>query len=276
MLQMPYLYTDSDHMWRVLDGEIGDAFLESVSADDVIGLSWYDAGARNFYNSVQPITCLEDLKGMRIRVQESDLAVDMVEALGATAIPIAYGDVYASLERQVVDGAENNWPSYEAMRHYEVAKYYTVDEHSRVPEMQICSAYTWQKLSPEDREIILECARESALYEREVWTQREEQSRSIAIENGTKVVELSAEEKKEYTAQMTANLEDLNAENEIETLIKAKGFADCLCFLQSGRADLTVMTSGEPLTAAQVAQIRDVVLNKSTVTAQNITVVEVK
>ena len=106
VLQMPYLYTDSDHMWRVLDGEIGDAFRESVSADDVIGLSWYDAGARNFYNSVQPITCLEDLKGMRIRVQESDLAVDMVEALGATAIPIAYGDVYASLERQVVDGAE--------------------------------------------------------------------------------------------------------------------------------------------------------------------------
>ena len=179
VLQMPYLYTDSDHMWRVLDGEIGDAFLESVSADDVIGLSWYDAGARNFYNSVKPVTCLEDLKGMRIRVQESDLAVDMVEALGATAIPIAYGDVYASLERQVVDGAENNWPSYEAMRHYEVAKYYTVDEHSRVPEMQICSAYTWQKLSPEDREIILECARESAIYEREVWTQREEQSRSL-------------------------------------------------------------------------------------------------
>ena len=106
VLQMPYLYTDSDHMWRVLDGEIGDAFLESVSADDVIGLSWYDAGARNFYNSVKPVTCLEDLKGMRIRVQESDLAVDMVEALGATAIPIAYGDVYASLERQVVDGAE--------------------------------------------------------------------------------------------------------------------------------------------------------------------------
>ena len=161
VLQMPYLYTDSDHMWRVLDGEIGDAFLESVSADDVIGLSWYDAGARNFYNSVKPVTCLEDLKGMRIRVQESDLAVDMVEALGATAIPIAYGDVYASLERQVVDGAEN-------------------------------------KLSPEDREIILECARESALYEREVWTQREEQSRSIAIENGTKVVELSAEEKKRF------------------------------------------------------------------------------
>ena len=97
-----------------------------------------------------------------------------------------------------------------------------------------------------------------------------------AMDSIKKSSSLSAEEKKEYTAQMTANLEDLNAENEIETLIKAKGFADCLCFLQSGRADLTVMTSGEPLTAAQVAQIRDVVLNKSTVTAQNITVVEVK
>lgn len=97
-----------------------------------------------------------------------------------------------------------------------------------------------------------------------------------SIKKTMKSSSLSAEEKKEYTAQMTANLEDLNAENEIETLIKAKGFADCLCFLQSGRADLTVMTSGEPLTAAQVAQIRDVVLNKSAVTAQNITVVEVK
>ena len=97
-----------------------------------------------------------------------------------------------------------------------------------------------------------------------------------SIKKTMKTSSLSAEEKKEYTSQLTANLEDLNAENEIETLIRAKGFADCLCFLQSGRADLTVMTSGQPLTAAQVAQIRDVVLSKSSVTAQNITVVEVK
>lgn len=97
-----------------------------------------------------------------------------------------------------------------------------------------------------------------------------------SLQKSLKSSSLTADEKKEYTAQLTANLEDLHAENEIETLVKAKGFADCLCFLQSGRADLTVMTSGEPLTAAQVAQIRDVVLNKSSVTAQNITVVEVK
>ena len=97
-----------------------------------------------------------------------------------------------------------------------------------------------------------------------------------AVQKALKSASLSAEEKKSYTQQLTGSLEDLNAENEIETLVRAKGFADCLCFLQSGRADLTVMTSGEPLTAAQVAQIRDVVMNKSSVTAQNITVVEVK
>ena len=96
------------------------------------------------------------------------------------------------------------------------------------------------------------------------------------LQKSLKSSSLTAEEKKEYTAQMAAGLEDLNVENEIETLVRAKGFADCLCFLQAGRADLTVMTAGEPLTAAQVAQIRDVVMNKSSVTAQNITVVEVK
>ena len=136
---------------------------------------------------------------MRIRVQESDLAVDMVEALGATAIPIAYGDVYASLERQVVDGAENNWPSYEAMRHYEVAKYYTVDEHSRVPEMQIRSAEPLaETVAGRPGDYSGMCQRIGALTSVQVWTQREEQSRSIAIENGTKVVELSAEEKKRF------------------------------------------------------------------------------
>ena len=108
VLQMPYLYSDSDHMWKVLDGRSGSDFLEKVSKSELIGLSWYDAGARNFYNSQKPITCLEDMAGMRIRVQESEVMVDMVEALGATALPIPYADVYSALERGIVDGAENN------------------------------------------------------------------------------------------------------------------------------------------------------------------------
>ena len=203
VLQMPYLYEDSEHMWRVLDGTIGDDFLDIVSQNELIGLSWYDAGARNFYNSKKPITCLEDMQGMRIRVQESEVMADMIEALGASAIPIPYADVYSALEQGTVDGAENNWPSYETMNHYEVAKYYTIDEHNRVPEMQICSKHTWSKLSEEDQQMILDCAKESALYERKLWKERESESEAKAIEQGVEVVELSAEEKKRFQEAVT-------------------------------------------------------------------------
>lgn len=203
VLQMPYLYENSAHMWRVLDGTIGDDFLDIVSQNELIGLSWYDAGARNFYNSKKPITCLEDMQGMRIRVQESEVMADMIEALGASAIPIPYADVYSALEQGTVDGAENNWPSYETMNHYEVAKYYTIDEHNRVPEMQICSKHTWSKLSEEDQQMILDCAKESALYERKLWKERESESEAKAIEQGVEVVELSAEEKKRFQEAVT-------------------------------------------------------------------------
>jgi len=203
VLQMPYLYTDSDHMWRVLDGEIGDDFLLKVQDFELVGLSWYDAGARNFYNSIKPITRLEDIEGMRIRVQESELMEDMVEALGAVAMPLEYADVYANIERGVADGAENNWPSYESMSHYEVAKYYTVDEHTRVPEIQICSRHTWEKLSGEDRQIILECARQSSVYERQEWTKREERSRQFVTEKGVEIVFLPPEEKKRFQNAVT-------------------------------------------------------------------------
>ena len=104
--------------------------------------------------------------------------------------------MYSALEQGTVDGAENNWPSYETMNHYEVAKYYTIDEHNRVPEMQICSKHTWSKLSEEDQQMILDCAKESALYERKLWKERESESEAKAIEQGVEVVELSAEEKK--------------------------------------------------------------------------------
>ena len=202
VLQMPYLYRDSAHMWSVLDGEIGDDFIELAQEYELVGLSWYDAGARCFYNSVKPITCLEDVKGMRIRVQESDLMADMVEALGASAWKITYGEVYASLERGTVDGAENNWPSYVSMMHDEVAKYWTTDEHTRVPEMQLCSAHTWEKLTEEQQQIILECAKESALYERKLWIEREAASREEAVAGGVLVVELSAEEKQRFQNAM--------------------------------------------------------------------------
>jgi len=203
VLLLPFLYNDSDHMWRVLEGEIGDEFLLKTHNFDLVGLSWYDAGARNFYSTTKPITCIEDMEGMDIRAQESSMMSDMIEALGANPVEIVYSEVYSALEQGKVDGAENNLPSYDSMKHYKVAKYYTIDEHIRVPEMQICSEVIWKMLSEDDQKIITQCARESALYERKLWKEREESSRRIAISNGAKIIELPVEEKKKFREAMT-------------------------------------------------------------------------
>ncbi|MBO7356451.1 MAG: TRAP transporter substrate-binding protein [Lachnospiraceae bacterium] len=202
ILQMPYLYNDADHMWRVLDGPIGDMFLERMGDLDMVGLSWYDAGARSFYVSGDSVCTPEDMQGLRIRVQQSELMVDMVECLGAEPVPISYEEVYSALELGTIDGAENNWPSYEDMGHYKVADTYIVDEHTRVPEMQLCSENTWNMLSEEDREMIMQCAAESAIYERVLWQEREESSRNRCIECGVTVVEITPEEKDRFREAM--------------------------------------------------------------------------
>ena len=132
-LQMPYLYRDEDHMWKVLNGPIGEEFLNSLEPADFVGLCWYDSGARNFYNSRREIKSVADLKGLKIRVQESKLMMGLVSALGAVPTPMPFGEVYSALQTGVIDGAENNWPSYFSTSHYEVAKYFTLDGHTRVP-----------------------------------------------------------------------------------------------------------------------------------------------
>ncbi|MBQ0051188.1 MAG: TRAP transporter substrate-binding protein [Treponema sp.] len=202
VLQLPYLYKDAAQMWRVLDGDIGAKFLSNISSSNLIGLSWFDAGARNFYNSVRPVTTLEDMKGLKIRVQESQMMMGMVAQVGANATPMAYGEVYSSLQTGVIDGAENNWPSYESTSHYEVAKYFVLDEHTRVPEMQMISKITWDKLSAEDQKIIRECAAESAKIERELWADKEKASEAKVKAGGSVVTELAAGEKEKFQAAM--------------------------------------------------------------------------
>ncbi|MBO4909999.1 MAG: TRAP transporter substrate-binding protein [Lachnospiraceae bacterium] len=202
ILQMPYLYNDADHMWRVLDGRIGDMFLERMEELDMVGLSWYDAGARSFYVSGDGVSSPEDMQGLRIRVQQSELMEDMIECLGADPVPISYEEVYSAIELGTIDGAENNWPSYEDAGHYKVADTYIVDEHTRVPEMQLCSENTWNMLSEEDREIIRRCAAESAIYERVLWQEREESSRERCVNAGVTIVEISAEEKNAFREAM--------------------------------------------------------------------------
>lgn len=200
VLQMPYLYTGSEHMWKVLSGDIGDDFMNAFGGSGMVPLSWYDAGARNFYNSRHPIERLEDMQGMKIRVQESKLMKDTVIALGAEPVPMAFEDVYSALETGEIDGAENNWPSYESTRNYEVARYFTIDEHNRIPEMQVISQSTWDKLKPEYQKIIRDCARESALYERQLWVERERSSEEKVRKEGCTLTELPAEEKARFQA----------------------------------------------------------------------------
>jgi tripartite ATP-independent transporter DctP family solute receptor len=184
VLQLPFLYEDADHMWRILDGEIGEEFLTVFSEADLVGLSWYDAGARCFYTNVKPIRSPDDMKGLTVRVQDSQLVMDMVKLLGATPVTFPYGDVSYAFEMGKINAAENNWPAYEIQKHYKLAKFFTVDEHSRVPEIQLASRRTWDKLPEEYREIIAQCARESALYQRQLWKEQESRSRMEAIGDG--------------------------------------------------------------------------------------------
>lgn len=222
VLQLPYLYTDADHMWRVLDGDIGNGYMEDFAGSNIIPLSWYDAGARSFYTSKKPITCLQDMAEMRIRVQDNKMMIRMVELLGATPVPLGYAEVYSAFEKGEIDGAENNWPSYESVSHYEVAKLYCVDEHTRVPELQIISQVTWDKMPEEYQKIIKECAVESARYERKLWAEREEKSRQKVIQSGTQVIELSLEEKKEFREAMAPLYEEYCAEylDVVEDILK--------------------------------------------------------
>lgn len=214
VLMLPYLYDDADHMWRVLDGEIGEDFLANTRKSGVIGLSWFDAGARSFYTR-QKVTCLEDLRGLKIRVQESELMSRMVECLGAETVEIQYGDVYSALHTRKIDGAENNWPSYESTGHFEAAPYYLLDGHSRLPEMQIISTVAWDKIAEIDEDycaIVRQCAKESAIYERALWKQREEESEKRVRELGAVVTELSDEELAKFRQAVQPMYEGLSEE----------------------------------------------------------------
>ena len=167
--QMPYLYRDSDHMWKVLKGNIGMELLASLEPFGFIGLGWFEAGARSFYNSKKPVYAPSDLKGMKIRVQESELMLGLVRSFGAIPTPMPYGEVYSGFQTGVVDGAENNPPSYYSASHYEVAKYYTLDEHTMVPEIIIGSKISLGRLSKADQDLIKQAAMDAIDYQRAQW-----------------------------------------------------------------------------------------------------------
>ena len=184
---LPYIFRSVDHARKVMNGEIGDEILAAFEPHGVIGLAFYDGGARSFYNREKPITSAADLKGMKFRVMQSDIFVDMVDALGASATPMPYGEVYSAIETGVIDGAENNFPSYDTAKHAEVAKHYSLDEHLIVPEVLVMSKVSWDKLTPEDQAIFKQAAKDSVAKQWELWDAQVEASRKVVEAAGSQI-----------------------------------------------------------------------------------------
>ncbi|UOQ48688.1 TRAP transporter substrate-binding protein [Gracilibacillus caseinilyticus] len=190
VLAMPFLFEDEEKKWDQLTGEVGNTLLNTFSGTRLVGLAFYDSGERSFYNTVRPIKSPEDLQGLKIRVQSSELAIDIVESLGASATPMDYGEVYSSLQNGVIDGAENNFPSYYTSSHYNVAKYYTVNGFQGAPEVLLASQETWDQLSEEDQAIFKEAATESIEVQREAWDELTEVSKEKVTEAGSELIEV--------------------------------------------------------------------------------------
>jgi len=185
---LPYIFRSVDHMHKVMDGEVGQEILDAFEDHDLIGLAFYDGGSRSFYNSERPIESIEDLAGLKFRVMQSDMFVDMVSALGANATPMPYGEVYSAIQTGVIDGAENNWPSYDTSGHYEVAKYYTLDQHLMVPEVLVMSKMTWDKLSEEEQQAVREAAKKSVEVQRALWAEQEKASEERIRAAGNEII----------------------------------------------------------------------------------------
>lgn len=203
-IQFPYLYRSSEHMWKVLNGKIGQDILSGIerSGSGLVGLCYYDGGSRNFYVKT-PVHSVADMKGLRIRVLNSQIMLDMCEALGAKGVTgLSMTEIRGAVLSGKIDGAENNFPSYQSNGDYSIAPYFILDQHTRVPEILIASKKVLDRLDPADVEIIKQAAKETQDYERKQWKAREEYSEKIARDNGCQVIELSEREYEAFQKAM--------------------------------------------------------------------------
>ncbi len=187
---LPYVFRDSEHYWQVLNGEIGHGLMEKGEAKYLRGLCYYDAGSRNFYSKEKPIRTPDDLTGMKIRVMNSATAIDMVKALGGAPTPIAWGELYSALAQGTVDGAENNVPSFYSNKHYEVCKHFSLDGHTRIPDMLLMSSKVWNQLSPQVQAWVQQVAQESSDFQRELWNQKTKLAMEQAAAEGVNIYEV--------------------------------------------------------------------------------------
>jgi len=185
---LPYFFRSREHMHNVVDGTIGTELLNRLEQGGLIGLGYMDAGSRSLYNNVRPIKTPADVEGLKLRVMQNPIFVEMVNAMGGNGLPIAYNELYTAMQTGVVDGAENNPPSYESGKHYEVAQYYTLTEHLMVPEVFVFSKKVWDTLSEVDQQLIRKAAALAVEKERELWAEREQASLAALEAQGIEVI----------------------------------------------------------------------------------------
>ena len=217
-IQMPYIYKSADHMWAVLDGEIGQNMLAEVekSGSGLVGLCWYDAGARSYYTN-KPVTCVADMKGLKIRMQNNSMMVDMVNVLGGVGVTgIGPNDIYSAITQGTIDGAENNWPTYYTKGDYEAATYFCLDGHTRVPEVLLASAEVMSELDEEDVAIIKACAKETQEYEKKLWAEMEAEAEAAVRANGNTIIEPTAEQIALFQEAMTTPSDVLKGQSLYE------------------------------------------------------------
>ena len=207
VFSLPYLFRDEKHYWQVLDGEIGQGLLDTVSQRDdgqasgIRGLCYYDAGSRNFY-SKQAIKSPDDVRGKKFRVMSDPIAMDMVQALGGSPTPIAYGELYTALKQGVVDGAENNPPSFMSSRHFEICRHFTFDNHSRIPDLLVISQKVWASLSPEEQGWLRQAALESSRFQRDLWESETKKAIAAMKSEGVAIHQVNLEAFRDRTASV--------------------------------------------------------------------------
>jgi tripartite ATP-independent transporter DctP family solute receptor len=219
VFSLPYLFNGPEHFWNVLDGEIGRELLLASEEKQLRGLCYYDGGSRNFYTTDRPVKTPADLVGLKIRVMNSKTAMDMIEALGASPTPIAWGELYTALQQGVVDGAENNPPSYWSNRHYEVCGYFSMDAHTRIPDMLMMSKKVWNALTPEVQTWVQQAADESSQFQRELWKEKTIEALELAKAEGVQVYYPSTDELAEFQAKVNPMLLSYEG-TEVGDLIK--------------------------------------------------------
>ncbi len=217
VFSIPYVFRDRDHYFKALDSEIGKELLESVEVARLRGMGYYDSGSRSFYMVDDPVEKPADIGGLKIRVMKSQTAVKMIAALGGSATPISWGELYTALQQGVVDGAENNPPSFYLSGHYEVCKYYVINEHTAVPDMLLMSSRIWNSLDEQQQEWLQQAVDDSVAYQRELWRVSTEEALAAVQEAG---VIVSYPDK----APFMAAVQDMKASydgTEIGRLLKA-------------------------------------------------------